>query len=286
MLNLSDRSRWYFRGEVQADLFAGVLCLLGALALMASFIQAQSAIDSVPRWPLLNFSPTLAILLAAVPLGFLYGRLSRNTEVETELSLAEAYRLLNDISMRQVQSGNLANVNLIASLAREAESAKQTATFILDKIWRIHSQLNSVKLQQQLAAAIGARHLRAWLRNGEQQLTIGQETIIEFQIEPFQKIDIASLTNAEGECAEANFLLIQILSNDVEVKNVPARVALPRDGPSSVGRATIVPRKPGPCELTFLIIKDGTLELLQTCTARIEALPAREGVNNEREHRA
>jgi hypothetical protein len=274
VLNVSDRSHWYFSGEVQVGVFAAVLCLLGALGLLASFIRAQSAIDSVPQWLVLNFPPALAILLIAVPLGFLYGRLSRNTEVEAELSLAEVYRLLNDISMRQVQSGNPAHVNLIAGLAHETESAKQTATFISDKIWRIQSQLNSSELQQQLAAAIGARHLRAWLSN-EKHLTIDHETILEFQIQPFQESKVGASTSGERESTENNFILIQILSNDIEVKNVPVRIALPRVGHSSVGRAAIVPRKQGPCELTFLLIRDGTLELLQTCTTKIEVLSAR-----------
>jgi hypothetical protein len=267
VLNLSDRRRGYFRGEVPAVVLAGGLTLLGALSLVTHFIQAQGSSVWATNWLVLNSSPTLAVLLISVPLGFLYGQLSRSTRVEAELTLAEAYRLLNDIATRQVQSGNPAHVNLISALAYETEVARQKATSIRDKIWRIQSQFDSVKLQQQLASAIGARYLHAWFDN-EQPPTVGRETIINFRIEPFQDIRDSNINVAN---AEETLLLIHVVSNSVEVKDMPMSIVLPETGSSTLGRASIVPRKDGQCELTFFILADQTLEVLQTYTTTIEA---------------
>jgi hypothetical protein len=247
------------------------------MALVARFIHAQGASETTIRWGILDLSPMLSVPLISFSLGYIYGCLSRNTGVEAELSLAETFRLLNDVSMRQLKSGNPAQVNLIASLSYETEVVRRKANSVLDKIWQIRTQLNDAELRQQLAAAIGARRLRVWLGSGEQQLIVGREMILEFRIEPFQETGSDATTALEAEPAGESSLLIQIVSDHIDVKGVPARLALPPTGASSVAQAVIVPRIAGECSLTFLIASDETLDLLQTYAATVEVLSIREG---------
>jgi hypothetical protein len=219
----------------------------------------------------------LSVPLISFSLGYIYGCLSRNTGVEAELSLAETFRLLNDVSMRQLKSGNPAQVNFIASLSYETEVVRRKANSVLDKIWQIQTQLNDGELRQQLAAAIGARRLRAWLGSGEQQLIVDREIVLELQIEPFQESEFGGTTAGEAEPAGESSLLIQIVSNHIDVKGVPVRLALPSTGVSSVAQVVIVPRIAGECNLTFLIVSDESLDLLQTYNTTIEVLPITEG---------
>jgi len=276
VLNESTKGRWYFSREVQAESIASALSILGVLALGARFMQVQSSPGPADRWITLHVSPALSISLIAVSLGFLYGRLSQSAGVETDLSLAQAYRLLNDIAKRQVQSGSPFHLNLIAALTSKTEAIRQTATFILDNIWRIGFELGTEELRQQLGAAIGARHLRVRLVEDEHQPIVNHETIMEFQIVPIADAAVGESSLLEGEGLESQ-LLIHIVSNNVKVKDGPLRISLHNTGPGSIARATIVPLEEGRCELTFLLIAAETLDLLQSYTTKIQVLSAPEG---------
>ena len=272
MLNASSRDARYLSTEVQAMALAGGLCLLGALALIVRFASVRTPIGYGSALFLLNVSPSLAVLLISVPLGFLYGRLSLSKDPEIDFSLADTLTLLNEISLRQIESGNPGHVSLVTNLARETEAAKQTASIILDKLWQVRAQLSQVEIQDELAIAIGARRLRVWIRD-EKELRVNDETIMEFRIEPFQRElndnSFGPKANSQGQ----NILLLYVMSNQVEVKGMPLKLVVPDSGPSNSSKVVITPKTEGRCSLSLVITTYPALELLQSYTTTIEVLP-------------
>ena len=272
MLNASIRDSRRSRAEVQVTLLAGGLCLLGALALIVRFASVRTPLGYAFALFLLNLSPTLAVLLISFPLGFLYGRLSLSKALETDSSIAETLELLNEISLRQIKSGNPGHVNLITNLARETEAAKQKASIILDKIWQVRAQLSQVEIQDELAVAIGARQLRVWIRDAK-ELRVDEETILEFRIEPFQRELNDNSFGPKADSQGQNIFLLYVMSNQVEVKDMPVKLVVPDSGPSSSSKVVITPKTEGRCSLSLVITTYPALELLQSYTTTIVVLP-------------
>jgi hypothetical protein len=73
--------------------------------------------------------------------------------------------------------------------------------------------------------------------------------------------------------SQAPTVLVYVVSSDVKVKDTPALLALPERSSSDVALVTIVPKREGMCELTFLVTESETLDLLQTYTAKIKVHP-------------
>ena len=291
MTNVPEKGRWYLSWEVRAGVFVLALGLLSAAALVASFFEAREVTGASRAWEvpglmpklppsLARLLPPLMAFLLGLAAGFLYGRISLSTAAEDGMSFTEAYNHLNDVSLRQLRSGSTAHVRQVADLARTAEASRQAARLAKDIIWRISSQLDSGALQHQLAAAIGARRLRAWLANASSPPAVGRETTLEFRFEPFEPGVADTDAAAEPSSAVESLLLVHVASEQVEVKHSSARVNLPASGPSSTVKVVIVPRVPGACALSFLVHAEGTLELLQTYNTTIEVEAPAEGGTN------
>ena len=207
--------------------------------------------------------------LVGVPMvmGFLFGRVAQTGVASEQMTLAEAWRELSDIAARELASGSPAHLEQVATLAREAETARRAVAIAVKTLWRNYQNLTRVVgggavAAEAIAPVLQFRELHAHIIEPG-PLIVGRKYSLEFRIAPVVESSSKPVITPDFGPSSSARLSVHIISSDFEVDQRIHRMSLMPVGGTGTARTNIQPLHGGNCEVGFIVLVEPQLEILQ-----------------------